>query len=391
MRRLVIIFSFLLTAYSFLAWRWVGALDLKVPERLLTLFFLALPFASIVWLFARLFERDEANFEDTFSVRLIQWSVFSSMGMLSFLFTFTLIRDLTSLSLRLLGRATLNTPASFWVILIASLLCFFIGSLSARFAIEITRTDIPIKNLPVEFEGFSIAQISDLHIGTNLSAAFIQRVIHKTNQLNADIIVLTGDIIDGYFDTLKLKIELLKNLHAKGSVTSGRYIIMGNHEYYWNYPSVVEGVKQLGITFLNNQADVIRRGSAALVVAGVPDYMATQLGEPKPDPLQALEGTPPDAVRILLAHQPSFVHDAAAAGYDLQLSGHTHGGQFFPWTLLVRFFHPFHRGLGRLGKTWVYVNRGTGSWGPPMRLGSAPEISFLRLINASGRPTVENA
>jgi predicted MPP superfamily phosphohydrolase len=391
MRRLAIIFSFLLTAYSFLALRWVGALDLKLPQHLLALFFLVLPFASIVWLFARLFERDEANFEDTFSVRLIQWGVFSSMGLLSLLFTFTLIRDLISLPLWLLGRPTLDTPASFGVILTSSLLSFFIGSLTARFAIEITRTDIPIKNLPVEFEGFTIAQISDLHIGTNLSAAFIQRIIHKTNQLNADIIVLTGDIIDGYFETLKLKIELLKGLRAKGRATSGRYFIMGNHEYYWNYPSVVEGIKWLGITLLNNQADVIQRGSAALVIAGVPDYMSTQIGEPKPDPLQALKDTPPDAIRVLLAHQPSFAREAEAAGYDLQLSGHTHGGQFFPWTLLVRFFHPFHRGLGRLGKTWVYVNRGTGSWGPPIRLGSAPEISFLRLVNASKRPTVENA
>jgi predicted MPP superfamily phosphohydrolase len=185
-------------------------------------------------------------------------------------------------------------------------------------------------------------------------------------------VVLTGDIVDGYFSRQKDVIALLGEIKA----AHARVYMTGNHEYYWGAEPFIAEFKRLGFSVPINSSVAIEKQGAKISIAGVPDYMSEN---PKPDPKKALAGIPEGQVKILLAHQPSFANAAAEAGFDLMLSGHTHGGQFFPWTLAVGFFYQFSRGLGRLGKMWVYVNRGTGYWGPPIRLGSPAEISVLTL------------
>jgi predicted MPP superfamily phosphohydrolase len=146
----------------------------------------------------------------------------------------------------------------------------------------------------------------------------------------------------------------------------------------------VREVRRLGLAVLMNEHVVLRHGDALVVVAGVTDYSAGYF-EPSQgsDPAVALRGAPGDAgVKLLLAHQPRSAFAAASAGFDLQLSGHTHGGQFFPWNYVVRLFHPFTAGLHRLDSLWIYISRGTGYWGPPKRLGAPSEITYLRLVRA---------
>ena len=144
----------------------------------------------------------------------------------------------------------------------------------------------------------------------------------------------------------------------------------------------MQEVRSLGLNVLMNENVVLRHEDAALVVAGVTDLYAGYFDPAqKSDPHAAIAGAPRDAaVKLLLAHQPKSAFVAAHAGFDLQLSGHTHGGQFFPWNYVVRLFHPFTTGLHRVGRLWVYVSRGTGYWGPPKRLGAPSEITYLRLV-----------
>jgi predicted MPP superfamily phosphohydrolase len=263
-----------------------------------------------------------------------------------------------------------TSESMFWIILAAATFSVFAGGLIARLKLEATQTEISIERLPEALDGFRIAQISDLHIGATIGAGFVKRVVKKVNALQVDAIVLTGDIVDSYFARVQKSIALLGELRAE----RGRFYITGNHEYYWGHQPIVEEFKRLGFLVLINSNATIEKNGASFSIAGVPDYMSEN---PEPSPEKAAEGIPLDRVKILLAHQPSFATAAHDAGFDLMLSGHTHGGQFFPWTIAVKFFHQYYRGLGRLGKMWIYVNRGTGYWGPPIRLGSSAEISVL--------------
>jgi len=158
--------------------------------------------------------------------------------------------------------------------------------------------------------------------------------------------------------------------------------VTGNHEYYSGAPAWIAELRRLGLRVLLNEHVVLRHDAASIVVAGVTDFSAHHFGEQhRSDPEVALAGAPADAaVRVLLAHQPRSAQAAADAGFDLQLSGHTHGGQFLPWNLLVRFQQPYTAGLHRLRALWIYTSRGTGYWGPPKRFGAPSEITRLRLM-----------
>jgi predicted MPP superfamily phosphohydrolase len=200
------------------------------------------------------------------------------------------------------------------------------------------------------------------------------------NRLEPDLVAITGDLVDGSVPELRSHVAPLARLSSK----HGSFFVTGNHEYYSGVlPWLVE-LKRLGIKVLHNEHVVIERGGAQLVLAGVPDYNAGHFDEShRSDPQQALAGAPQNAgARVLLAHQPRSAPAAAEAGFDLQLSGHTHGGQFLPWNFFVRFQQPFTAGLHRLGRMWVYVSRGTGYWGPPKRFGAPSEITELVLVAA---------
>ena len=193
------------------------------------------------------------------------------------------------------------------------------------------------------------------------------------------MVAITGDVVDGSVRDLAHHTEPLARLESR----HGTYVVTGNHEYYSGAHEWIRELRRLGTRVLLNEHVVLDHDGAKLAVAGVTDYSAHHFDPShKSDPHAAVAGAPSDALKVLLAHQPRSASVAAEAGYHLQLSGHTHGGQFWPWNFFVRLQQPFTAGLNRLGRMWVYINRGAGYWGPPMRFGVPSEITLLRLVRS---------
>lgn len=253
-----------------------------------------------------------------------------------------------------------------------------IGFYEARRTPGIVRIDVPVKNLPDSLNGFHIVQITDIHVGPTIKRGFIESVVDVVNSLGADIVAVTGDLVDGSVEHLRYHVEPLKKLKSG----SGLFFVTGNHEYYSGAEAWVSEIKRLGLETLTNEHRLISRGKGRLLLAGVPDYSVSQMKNQhyKSDPQLSISGAPESDVKILLAHQPRSVFAASKAGFDLQISGHTHGGQYFPGNVLVSLVQPFVAGLHRYEKTWIYVSRGTGYWGPPIRLGAPSEITSIRIV-----------
>ncbi|MEO8007689.1 MAG: metallophosphoesterase, partial [Betaproteobacteria bacterium] len=213
---------------------------------------------------------------------------------------------------------------------------------------------------------------------------YVRRVVRMTNALAPDIVALTGDLIDGPVARLAPEVESLAALMPAGRV----FLVLGNHEYYAGAAPWIVHFEALGLRVLRNEYAMLAIGGSRLVIGGVLDP-AAQLSDPALEPrpnLAAAQDAGP-AFRLLLAHNPKLAPLAEKAGFDLQLSGHTHAGQFFPWTLAVHLVHAPHvAGLSRRGRMWVYVSAGTGSWGPPVRFGSEPELTLLRLVRSRTKP-----
>ena len=241
---------------------------------------------------------------------------------------------------------------------------------------------IRLPRLPPTLSGYTIAQISDLHVGPTIREREVRRVIEQTNALKPDLIVITGDLVDGTPRELGHIVAELARLEARHGVL----FITGNHEYYSGVDAWLELLPRLGIRPLRNQQLLIGDEGGRFMLAGVDDWSAAQFGKGHGLDLEkAIAGHDPERSLVLLAHQPRDFQAAVRAGVDLQLSGHTHGGQLFPFNFAVRAAFPWVKGLyretvdGRSGQ--IYVSRGTGYWGPPMRLGSPPEISKLVLTS----------
>jgi uncharacterized protein len=241
---------------------------------------------------------------------------------------------------------------------------------------EVVRLRVPIARLPAALEGFRIVQWSDLHVGPLLQRAFVEDLVARTNALEPDVIAITGDLVDGDVPTLSDAVAPLARLRARHGV----FLTTGNHEYYVGVEQWLDHLPTLGVRVLRNERVSLERGGAHLDLAGVDDASASRWPGHGTDPDRALSGRDPARPVVLLAHQPKQVHDARRLGVDLVLSGHTHGGQIFPFGLFVRLVQPAVAGLHRFGDTWLYVSRGTGFWGPPMRLGSRAEITSVELV-----------
>lgn len=302
-----------------------------------------------------------------------------ALGLFSSLFVLTLARELLLALARLWdGAGALAAPSAAVVPLLA-LAITLVGLLNTRRTAQVKRVDVPIAGLPAALHGFTIAQISDLHVGPTIRARYIQRIVDRVNALEADAVAITGDLVDGPVHELGPHVAPLSGLRSR----HGSFFVTGNHEYYAGATPWLAEVRRLGIRVLLNEHVVIEREGSALVLAGVTDFTAHHFDPAhQSDPGAALAGAPREAAaRVLLAHQPRSAAAAEQAGFDLQLSGHTHGGQFLPWVFFVRFQQPFTAGLHRLGRLWVYVSRGTGYWGPPKRFGAPSEITRLRLVS----------
>jgi uncharacterized protein len=304
---------------------------------------------------------------------ILEAAGFTAMGLSSLLIVFALAGDALHL------RAWLGAGGFSAAVVGGAVAVLSIGLWRARRPARVRVVDVPIAGLPSDLEGFRIVQLSDLHVGATLGRAFVERVVTTANRLGPDLIALTGDVADGFPPALREDVAPLAGLVAP----HGKYFVTGNHEYYWDAVAWLRELERLGFSPLVNAHRVIHRGAARLVLAGVTDLSAGG-GVPghQSDPAAAVAGAPESHVRVLLAHQPKSAFAARAAGFDLQLSGHTHGGQYFPFNLLVRLFQPFVAGLHRLEAMWLYVSRGTGYWGPPLRLGAPAEITLIQLTRA---------
>ena len=329
---------------------------------------LAVPF-FLVWIIPAYYWSRDRSREESRLDHVVHQASYLSMGLASFLLVFTLARDL-------LLAGTAWTPslhgyvqqAGAPAIVAASLAALAVGALTALRGPRVVRVELPVPGLHPELDGFRIAQISDLHVGRTIRHAYVEHTVQKARALAPDLVALTGDIVDGPVERLAPHVAPLAELR-------NAYFILGNHDCYSGAARWIEHFRGMGMRVLLNEHVVVRKGAARLLVGGVvdPAYRSAR-------PEISLEGASAADFRLLLAHNPKLAPLGARAGFDLQLSGHTHAGQFFPWTLAVRLVHAPHvAGLSREGAMQVYVSAGTGSWGPPVRFGTSPELTLITL------------
>lgn len=321
--------------------------------------------------------------------RQAAWAGLMAMGFFSSLLVMTVLRDVV-LAVAWAAEALQGLPhgdaalrgTSAVAVPVLALLVTLLGLFNARRLARVVTVDVPIAGLPPGLAGFTIVQISDVHVGPTIRRPYVEAIVAAVNALDADVVAITGDVVDGPVDQLSPHTAPLASLNGR----YGAYLVTGNHEYYSGAREWVAEFQRLGLQVLSNRHVVIAHNGARLVLAGVTDYTAGQFDPAqRSDPRGALLGAPTDAaVRILLAHQPRTAMAAEPAGYTLQISGHTHGGQFLPWNFFVRLQQPFTAGLRKMGRLWVYTSRGTGYWGPPKRVGAPSEITRIRLVPARG-------
>jgi len=318
---------------------------------------------------------------------LLAWASLTLMGLFSSLFVLTVIRDLAELLLLPATLLGLHLP-DHWRdlsadgVVVLALLVTLVGLYNARKPPRVKEVEIALKDLPPALQGFKIAQISDMHVGPTIKRPAMKHVVATINRLNVDVVAITGDLVDGNVYELSRHVAPLAGLRS----SHGTFFVTGNHEYYSGVHPWLKYLPTLGVRVLLNEHVIILHKHAPIVIAGVTDFSAASYDTShRTDVALAITGAPRAAVKVLLAHQPRSAAAAESAGFDLQLSGHTHGGQFLPWNFFVRFQQPFTAGLHRVKDMLVYVSRGTGYWGPPKRFGSPSEITLLRLVAQTER------
>jgi predicted MPP superfamily phosphohydrolase len=240
---------------------------------------------------------------------------------------------------------------------------------------NLLQVPVGLRRLDPAFNGYRIAVVSDIHLGPLSGRAHTERIVEMINEAAPDLVAVVGDVVDGTVEELGPAAEPLQDLYSR----EGTFFVTGNHEYFVEDPaSWLRELERLGVQPLRNENTIIRRGTAAFDLAGVNDVGGEERSEP-PDFERALAGVDSSRPTILLAHQPVLVGEAAARGVDLQLSGHTHGGQMWPFHYVVRAVQPALAGLSTVDNTQLYVTRGAGFWGPPVRIGAPPDITVLTL------------
>jgi len=246
------------------------------------------------------------------------------------------------------------------------------GMVSALGTPRLRRVQVPLAKLPASADGFRIALVSDVHLGPLNGVGRTRRIVDMINGLDADLVAVVGDLVDGSVDELGPAAAPLANLRSR----LGSFFVTGNHEYYSGYQQWVDEVARLGMRPLRNERLELPGG---LDLAGVNDLNGRSYGD-GPDLDAALAGRDPSRPVVLLAHQPVYAHEAARHEVDLQLSGHTHGGQMWPFHLVVRASgQPVLSGMGSVDGMPVYVTNGAGFWGPPVRVGAPPDVTLVEL------------
>ncbi|HIC7209612.1 metallophosphoesterase [Burkholderia stabilis] len=323
------------------------------------------------------------RFDEGWAATLVGWVGSLVMGFFSSLLALTLLREFVLLGV-VVWRQFVHAGA--WSgasgdtavgVLAAAVLVTAIGFVGARRTAAVKRVSIPVAGLPAGLDGLTIVQLSDIHVGPTIKRPYIERIVRAVNALDADVVVVTGDVVDGSVKRLREHTAPLGRMKSR----YGSFLVTGNHEYYAGAHAWIDEFRRIGLTVLLNEHVLIERGGARAVLAGVTDFTAGGFDPAhRSDPERALAGAPQDvSTKILLAHQPRSAEAANRAGFTVQLSGHTHGGQFLPWPPFVRLQQPVIGGLSRFGDLWLYTSRGTGYWGPPNRFGVPSEITLIRL------------
>ncbi len=245
----------------------------------------------------------------------------------------------------------------------ASIAVVVAGLINVARGPTVHRVRIPIAGLR---SPYTLVQLSDVHVGHMIGRRFVERLVGRVNALSPDAIAITGDLVDGHVGNLRPHVAPLADLRARDGV----FAVTGNHEYYWNADAWLTHLRSLSIRVLLNEHVTLPQ----FTLAGVNDW---SFGEDVPRAVANRDRSRP---LILLAHRPRTIAAAVAAGADLQLSGHTHGGQLLPYGYLARLFDPHVSGLTRVDRTWLYVSHGTGFWGPPLRVGTRCEITCITLV-----------
>jgi predicted MPP superfamily phosphohydrolase len=243
-----------------------------------------------------------------------------------------------------------------------------------------TVTDVAVRlpGLPKALDGFTMVQLSDIHVGPVIQRRFMDAVVAQCNALKPDLVCITGDLVDGSVTELGHAVSALSDLRSR----HGSFFVHGNHEYYSGDEEWTEALQRMGITVLRNRHVRVGDASASFDLVGVDDWGAKRSGyERRYDLDQALAGRASERAAVLLAHQPANWREAAKAGIGLQLSGHTHGGQFFPFTLAISAIWEHDAGHFEESGRHLYVSRGTGFWGPPVRVAAPPEIVRVTLLS----------
>jgi predicted MPP superfamily phosphohydrolase len=248
------------------------------------------------------------------------------------------------------------------------------GTMQALGAPAVKNIPITLSKLDPRLSGFRIAVVSDIHLGPILGRSHTERLVRMINEQQPDLVAIVGDLVDGTVENLGSAAEPLRDLVSK----HGSFFVTGNHEYYSGVQPWLRELEHLNVHPLSNERVAIQRGGAGFDLAGINDVTGKSYDD-APDVARALAGRDVAQPVVLLAHQPVQVSDAASHGVDLQLSGHTHGGQMFPFNLVVGLQQPSVAGLSKVDNTWLYVSRGTGFWGPPVRVGAPPDISMMEL------------
>jgi predicted MPP superfamily phosphohydrolase len=238
---------------------------------------------------------------------------------------------------------------------------------------RVKRVTVPLAKVPRAAHGYRIAVVSDVHLGPILGRAHTQRIVDAVNATQPDLIAVVGDLVDGTVENLGSAAEPLARLRAR----HGSFFVTGNHEYFSGADAWVDHVRDLGLRPLRNERVEI---AAGFDLAGVDDVAGESEGR-GPDFVRALGDRDRARAAVLLAHQPIVVHDAVRHGVDLQLSGHTHGGQLWPGNYLAELANPTVAGLERYGDTQLYVSRGAGAWGPPVRVGAPSDITIVEIAS----------
>ena len=376
------------SAYGYVGWRIIGTAQLAHPWNLLAwIALLSMIFLPFVPLIGRRFGRESAILDG------LAWIGYTGLGLFSLVFAALLARDalwLVTLAGAKIGswisggtdaladpvrRRFIVNGLNLGILGGAAVLSGY-GFFSSRGPLRIQQISVAIPGLPKALDGLRIAQVTDVHVGPTIKRDYVQRIVDKVNAIGADIIAFTGDLVDGSVESLGNDVAPMAQMKAP----LGKFFVTGNHEYYSGVDQWVEEAERLGYRVLLNEHVPIEKDGASLILAGVTDYRAETIKpEHKSSVKKAIEAAPDNTVKILLAHQPKSVFEASELGIDLVLSGHTHGGQYVPWTYLVGLDQPYVKGLHNHNGTHIYVSNGAGYWGPPLRLQAPPEIAVITL------------